>query len=287
MQKVRDMASQSKREGDGLRTEGPIGLTYGVFFKAFNPIATLANERTIVVEDLQRLHPLLRSVNCFHGLSSVNSDMQNRKRTMMKATEDFYHSLHDEESLYNDPDMYSMKTPSYSKFSMARRFFGLIWKFRYKKIMYLCTLKLLVALLSFAGPIILGRLVEYFDNDNAPWWEGASLLGILLLAQGISIVLSSQYTVQAATLEVELKGGLSVAVFRNSINMRIHEKNSLGIDDAQIINVLQIDVERASQTTKTFIELCVVPIQVLSLLLYSLLFSYSQKCDQAYYNLIF
>lgn len=60
-----------------------------------------------------------------------------------------------------------------------------------------------------------------------------------------------------------MKGSIMLAVFKCATKLRMQEKTERDLTDAQMVNFLQIDVERCVETIKAFVDLWIIPLQVI------------------------
>jgi ABC-type bacteriocin/lantibiotic exporter with double-glycine peptidase domain len=208
----------------------------GVFFGIFSSIANVGNERPLVAED----------VPAFHTSSQSQKSLQKIIETAGRRT-----CCPSSDSISDSARFYS-----------ARKMFLFLLSHRWLSYLYLNILKLLSCALSFISPVLLGKFVEYFDDEEADLYRGILLLVVLFVSQLLSTILSSQFNIQATMMETELKGAFYLGVFKLSLAFRIHESMSRGLTNGQIMNVLQIDVDRSIETLKSFIDLWSIPLQV-------------------------
>ena len=290
---------QGKKELDGHLTfkkvEGDL------LFRSFNAVASLCYKRPMALEDVPSLPSHLLSYHCYRDLENILSAVSTSRTTSRSkygakphpvlamfgsGTQDDYEyqnfknieegkqSLISETKGQQQSSNGATKKEELSKLELFYLFYGsLIWNYRLRAFIVLNILKLGSLLLSFVGPLLLGQLVDYFDRaDNEDdgskdyykeLMEGMILLIILIASQISSIFLTTQFSVRGVLLETELKGALMLAVFKNATRLRIHQKVKLNLSDGQINNILQIDIERAVEQVKNFVELWTIPLQVI------------------------
>jgi ABC-type bacteriocin/lantibiotic exporter with double-glycine peptidase domain len=208
----------------------------GVLFQIFSSVAKIGNDRPLVVEDVPAFHSCAQ---CQHNLEMLTKD------AIARAVDS------------------TAKTVSQSKFHSARKLFAFLLRHKWRSFLFLNVIKLASCVLSFISPILLGRFVDYFDDDAAELQRGILLLMVLLTSQLLSVILSSQFSLQAAILETELKGAFYLGVFKLALGFRLRETMQRGLTNGQIINVMQIDVDRSIESIKSFIDLWSIPLQVL------------------------
>lgn len=207
----------------------------GLKFSKFTRVAAIGGERQILESDIPRLP---RSQLCSSSLLQFKEKIRASQK----------------HAAYLDKK---------SSYQLATRYFKCIWMFQYTSIINLNIIKLLACILSFAGPIILGLFVEYFDEaKDVSVGRGLMLLFLLLSTQILSAVLSCQYSILASKMETQVKGALMLAVFRSSVSIKMHEMKASGLSNALVINALQIDIERSVETVKSFIDLWEIPLQM-------------------------
>ena len=222
----------------------PTSVVDDINFTIFTKLALIGEKRSLAYHDIAILPRSCREHLC---------DMLRQERSSDKRTDGYYE--------LNAPGDEREKTLTTFWFSI--RFYSLLLSSHMTATLSMSLMRFLSVLLSFLAPLLLGRFVEYFDSDNKTLWKGAMLLLVLLLSQIAAALLSTQFNYRAARFEAAAKGALMLLVFKNTLALRMHEKIALQLTDSQILNVIQIDIDRSVETVKSLIDLWAIPLQVL------------------------
>ena len=212
----------------------------GLFFNIFNPILAIGYSRSLTFQDIPELPYKLKCEHSFQKLRSLT-----RKKVDNK---------------YN-----KKSAPRLTNFRLSFLYFWTLTKCYYQPILYLNLVKLVSSVLSFFFPVLLGVYVDYFDNfesSNEYLLKGCIITFILFASQVLSSVLNSHFTIAAEKFELELKGANILAVFKTSIGFKLSEKSHSKLSNSKLLNIVQIDVEKAVETIKSFIDLWSIPLQV-------------------------
>jgi ATP-binding cassette subfamily C (CFTR/MRP) protein 10 len=212
----------------------------GLFFNIFNPILAIGYSRSLTFQDIPELPYKLK---CEHSFQKL--------RSLIRKKVD------------NKPNKKS--EPKLTNFRLSFLYFWTLTKCYYQPILYLNLVKLVSSVLSFFFPVLLGVYVDYFDNfesSNEYLLKGCIITFILFASQVLSSVLNSHFTIAAAKFELELKGANILAVFKTSIGFKLSEKSYSKLSNSKLLNIVQIDVEKAVETIKSFIDLWSIPLQV-------------------------
>ena len=112
---------------------------------------------------------------------------------------------------------------------------------------YIIPLKVILAILSFAAPVIVGRLVRFVKLSDEPVLTGALLcfeLGVVLIAQAFffQIFLAYLYDVSLACTSA-----LKAEVLRKSAMFANHQRRE-AYDDGTIVSLTTVDVTRIADS---------------------------------------
>ena len=81
--------------------------------------------------------------------------------------------------------------------------------------------KFFITSLSFAGPLLLGTIVSFLENDPShnDLIRGLILVGLLFLSFSLSAIFNTRYNVLTTILQLKLKGALVLSLFSRVIAM--------------------------------------------------------------------
>lgn len=143
----------------------------------------------------------------------------------------------------------------------------IIWALCGSDVLKTGLLKMLTSALSFSSPLLLGRIVAYLQNTNSPTEsnaiEGVVLVTLLAACSLSAALLNTNYNVRSWLIKTKLTGSLSSALFARSISVPIFRWSQLGISEAQVNNLIQIDVDQFSDCFKSIHDIWALPLQIL------------------------
>lgn len=108
---------------------------------------------------------------------------------------------------------------------------------------------LAATLMDFSGAIFIKLLEAYLEGDQ-PYWRGFALVSYMLLSKVIQAIANNQYRFNVSLLGAHIKSGLSSCIFEKSLSISPQllssgeKKGSANFTYAQIVNLMQVDLER-------------------------------------------
>ena len=170
---------------------------------------------------------------------------------------------------FND-NSYASKKPNLGGFTSPRTVFPLV-----KQIVLNCgidvlktgVLKLFLCGLSFASPILLGLIVSYLGDDGGPSSSnisyGLALIALLAACSILSAALNTNFNIRSWVIKCRLIGALSPLIFARSLALPICAWPEMGVSEAQVNNLIQIDVEQLSGCFNNLHDLWALPVQII------------------------
>jgi hypothetical protein len=145
-----------------------------------------------------------------------------------------------------------------------RTYVSVAFRAYYPTFISLGILKLLIALSAFSGPLMLGKMVSYVEDDGKKDLKYGILLVLLLgLSFIISSVLNTMFNLRANLLYIKLSGGLTLSVFERAMSLPIYAGNDLQLTNAMITNIIQNDVDSAANMMRNVNDLWSLPLQII------------------------
>ena len=128
-------------------------------------------------------------------------------------------------------------------------------------------LKLFLCGLSFASPILLGLIVSYLGDDGGPSNSnisyGLALIALLAACSILSAALNTNFNIRSWVIKCRLIGALSPLIFARSLALPICAWTEMGVSEAQVNNLIQIDVEQLSGCFNNLHDLWALPVQII------------------------
>ena len=119
--------------------------------------------------------------------------------------------------------------------------------------------------LSFSGPLLLGYIVQYLQDgvttDNIT--EGLFYMGLLSLSSIASALLNTNYNLRSLGIKMNIQGALVRMLFNRSMSLPMIALKDLYLTEAQISNIIQVDVDQLSNCIKSIHDLWALPMQII------------------------
>jgi hypothetical protein len=111
-------------------------------------------------------------------------------------------------------------------------------------------LKLVCVVLTYAGPLLIGRMVSYIHNSgndgdgdgngDGGWDEGLVLVALFCTAFTGAALANALLSSKLVFLQSRLKGGLTALLVRRMARMSMVERRDSGCGDALAMNLIQV-----------------------------------------------
>jgi len=126
-------------------------------------------------------------------------------------------------------------------------------------------IKVMLIGLSFSGPLLLGYIVQYLQDgvttDNIT--EGLFYMGLLSLSSIASALLNTNYNLRSLGIKMNIQGALVRMIFNRSMSLPMIALKDLYLTEAQISNIIQVDVDQLSNCIKSIHDLWALPMQII------------------------
>ncbi|KAM9792208.1 ATP-binding cassette sub-family C member 10 [Neosynchiropus ocellatus] len=120
-------------------------------------------------------------------------------------------------------------------------------------------LKLAVNLLRFAGPLLLGTLVGFMEDDAAPASRGVLCALGLFASTLLGSVLQNIFTFQLSKVALSARAALVSAIYGKSL--RVSASGLAGFRLGEVVNLMSTDADRTVNFVNSFHELWSMPFQ--------------------------
>jgi ATP-binding cassette subfamily C (CFTR/MRP) protein 10 len=136
-------------------------------------------------------------------------------------------------------------------------------------------LKCLIIGLGFVPVTVLNLLVTLLseqsqsDSDSADFVDddfldtGTTLCVVLASSLVASAFANTIYTYRCTTLQLKLKGALTSILFSRAMSLPMQACNDLDVNDAKLATMVQVDVDRVSNSAQQFTDLWALPAQII------------------------
>eukprot|EP01038_Epipyxis_sp_PR26KG_P008584 gene8584-11599_t len=132
-------------------------------------------------------------------------------------------------------------------------------------IAYTGFLKLIACGLSFSGPLMLSYIVNYIENGptlhNLPY--GFILLGLLVGTSLLSAIINTNLNVRCWVIKSKLQGSLTRILLNRALSLPMVAWKDLNLTEAQVNNLVQVDVEQVSNCFNSIHDLWNLPAQII------------------------
>ena len=232
-------------------------VSYSLLFSWFTPVLAAGARRLLHLSDLPRLPQTLQC--CY-----------NAARLQVESLKSFlYINEHSNNHTVDDGDYLidnwiaetDEKAPKLGYLTLIK----LLWNVYGMEFLSLGIFKLLICLSSFAGPLLLGAMVSYIEDsvgtDNLLY--GLYLVAALGFSFLVSAALNTASNIRGTILQMKVKGALTKLVFARAMNLPLYAWTDMALTDAKLITLIQVDVERVSDSLKSLHDLWALPIQLI------------------------
>jgi ABC-type multidrug transport system fused ATPase/permease subunit len=126
-------------------------------------------------------------------------------------------------------------------------------------------LKLAICVLSFVGPILLGKIVAYLEGGvtHSNLDHGFILVAALSGTTLLSSILNANANTRYLEIKLKLQASLAIIVYSRALSLPAIAWKDLEFSEAQINNFIQVDVDQISSFMQTINDLWVLPLQIL------------------------
>lgn len=193
----------------------------GVFFSWFSLVLQKGNEEPLEVADLPVLPSTLDAASCARSFALAAGVLGATNKSWLLDTKVSISPL---------------------VWVIIRRHWGDLLKITF--------LKALGVLLGFAGPLLTGEMVSFFDNKSAysGLIYGLGLVALLFLTSFLGTVVNANSNMRSLEIKLSISASLSYIVYFRSTTLPLAGWNDLQFTEAQVNNFLQVDVDQVSPT---------------------------------------
>jgi len=123
-------------------------------------------------------------------------------------------------------------------------------------------------LMDFSGAVFIKLLENFLDpKSDQPYWRGFALVAYMLLSKIVQAIANNHYRFNVSVLGIHIKAGLSSFIFEKALSISPQllssgeQKNSANFTYAQIVNLMQVDLERIAMGIPYSMRAITWPIQ--------------------------
>ena len=137
-------------------------------------------------------------------------------------------------------------------------------KVYYQQFCLLGFIKLFQYIPFFIGPLLLGKLVDFIGShpSTEELLYGCILSISMFICYGLSALISSQYSFQAALLQKSIRSSLTNALFSKSIELPLYILPHLALSDAKLCTLVQVDVQKVDDAAATVHDVWTLPLMI-------------------------
>ncbi|KAK2817485.1 hypothetical protein Q5P01_025676 [Channa striata] len=120
-------------------------------------------------------------------------------------------------------------------------------------------LKVVVNMLSFAGPLLLSSLVNFIEDEGAPVSRGVWCTAGLFAATLLSSILRNIFVFQVSKVALSARAALVSAIYGKAL--RVSSSSLSGFALGEVVNLMSTDTDRVVNFFNSFHELWSLPFQ--------------------------
>ncbi len=228
-------------------------ISKSILFTWLNKVFEIGYSRQLILEDLPDLsiyytskYNAVEMINMNHEINIIPNDGDKENNT---EKVNILNRPNDTKSTYRNLLLF---------LRIGFKIYG--WTF-----LYLGFIKLLLCLISFSGPLLLGQMVSYIQSNpttaNIP--TGLILVFALFSTFLITATLNTIFNIHSSVMQVKIKGALTSIVFSRTLALPIYACTSLNLSTAKLVNLVQVDVDQVANVVKSFHDLWMLPLQII------------------------
>lgn len=228
-------------------------VSKSILFTWLNRVFEIGYSRQLILEDLPDLSTYYTSKYNAVEMININNEIN------IIAADRGKESNTEKVSILNRPnDMKSTYKNLFLFLRVGSKIYG--WTF-----LYLGFIKLLLCLVSFSGPLLLGQMVSYIQSNPTPANISTGLLLVFALFSTflITATLNIIFNIHSSVMQVKIKGALTSIVFSRALALPIYACTSLNLSTAKLVNLVQVDVDQVANVVKSFHDLWMLPLQII------------------------
>lgn len=221
-------------------------LLSSVFLSWFTPVLSTGNQKKLELSDIPLLPQQLRT------------NSSKKKFVERRSTEEQNGYLTDCWMRCSDSD-YTKKLRK-SRSTLLRRILTVQGSALFKT----GVLKLLMTALSFAGPVLLGNIVSFIEQKPTinEYPEALLWISLLAISSAASAALNTNYNLRSWAIKASVQGSLTRVVFERAMRLPLIACQDLEMTDAQVNNLVQVDVEQLANCFTSIHDLWSLPLQI-------------------------
>ncbi|XP_022702909.1 multidrug resistance-associated protein 1-like isoform X1 [Varroa jacobsoni] len=207
---------------------------------------------TIQARDLNPLHTLFTAEDASNKLLRLWSKKYNRFRHR-----DGNDTVHDDPADGADIEVLIRPDAKPTKINMVWLIFRTFWP----HFLFAFFCKILQMFIDLIPPYLIGRLLDFLENEEQPQYYGYGVAGVLFLAQQTSSFLQAHIYGTLFNIGIKCRSGFSSVIYQKAL--RLSSKSSKEFSTGDIINLVSVDLENVMWSTTMSVCLWGSPINML------------------------
>jgi ABC-type bacteriocin/lantibiotic exporter with double-glycine peptidase domain len=254
----------------------------GILFSWFSDVLAIGSIRQLELNDLPYLPITCKSINCtrdFQLAAASNSnddrdDINNDNNDINDGDDDEF-SKNLKKKIISDKNDQKLNINNFKKENWLIKnnnnkksigfnsLLNLIFKVHGWTFFILGFLKLTMCCASFLGPVLLGKMVAYIEEDDSNIETGLLLVTSLGFSFILSAMLNTLFNIRACVMQIKLKSALTRILFSRTVRLPLYAYSDLNLTDSQLINLVQVDTEKVADVIKSLHDLWSLPLQII------------------------
>ena len=150
-------------------------------------------------------------------------------------------------------DLEMQSSPRITLLRLLLRVYGAAWT-------RLGLLQALNTALSFAGPLVLNKVLSFLTDGGGGAWVGLGWALLMALQALVSAALSARYNFAGLQLQIQLRSGMTAAVVSTALTSPATSAATLS--SGAVTNYVSVDVQRLQDAVTSLHQLWALPVQV-------------------------